>query len=83
MPDRAQTTPLPAQTRINAGHTTWTRFSAPTELELADQSRPGSAVHRTRSGRAVTRRRGQPGHPERGACGIVTDLTAVGYAAKQ
>jgi hypothetical protein len=25
----------------------------------------------------------QPGHPERGACGIVTDLTAVGYAAKQ
>jgi hypothetical protein len=34
-------------------------------------------------GRAVTRRRGQPGHPERGACGIVTDLTAVGYVAKQ
>jgi hypothetical protein len=34
-------------------------------------------------GRAVTRRRRQPGHPERGACGIVTDLTAVGYAVKQ
>jgi hypothetical protein len=34
-------------------------------------------------GRAVTRRRGQPGHPERGAYGIVTDLTAVGYAVKQ
>ena len=34
-------------------------------------------------GGAVTRRRGQPGHPERGAYGIVTDLTAVGYAAKQ
>jgi hypothetical protein len=25
----------------------------------------------------------QPGHPERGAYGIVTDLTAVGYAVKQ
>jgi hypothetical protein len=36
-----------------------------------------------RSGRAVTRRRGQPGHPERGAYGIVTDLTAVGYVVKQ
>jgi hypothetical protein len=34
-------------------------------------------------GRAVTLRRRQPGHPERGACGIVTDLTAVGYVAKQ
>jgi hypothetical protein len=34
-------------------------------------------------GRTVTRRRGQPGHPERGACGIVTDLTAVGYVVKQ
>jgi hypothetical protein len=40
-------------------------------------------VHRTRSGRAVTRRRGQPGHPERGAYGIVTDLTAAGYVVKQ
>ena len=34
-------------------------------------------------GRAVTRRRGQPGHPERGAYGIVTDLTAAGHAVKQ
>jgi hypothetical protein len=34
-------------------------------------------------GRAVTRRRGQPGHPERGAYGIVTDLAAVGYVVKQ
>ena len=25
----------------------------------------------------------QPGHPERGAYSIVTDLTAVGYAVKQ
>jgi hypothetical protein len=34
-------------------------------------------------GRAAVRRRGQPGHPERGACGIVTDLAAAGYAVKQ
>jgi hypothetical protein len=40
-------------------------------------------VHRTRSGRAVTRRRGQPGHSERGAYSIVADLTAVGYVVKQ
>ena len=42
-----------------------------------------AAVHRTRSGRAVTRRRGQPGHPERGAHGIVTDLATAGYVLKQ
>ena len=52
-------------------------------MELPDQPRPGAAVHRTRSGRAVMRRRGQPGHPERGADGIVTDLTAAGYAVTQ
>ena len=40
-------------------------------------------MHRTRSGRAVTRRRGQPGHPERGAHSIVTDLAAAGYAVTQ
>jgi hypothetical protein len=53
------------------------------ELELPDQPRPGAAVHRTRSGRAVTRRCGQPGYPERGAHGIVTDLAAAGYAVTQ
>ena len=53
------------------------------ELELPDQPRPGAAVHRTRSGRAVTRRPGQPGHPERGAHGIVTDLAAADYAVTQ
>src|SRR5439155_10770890 len=42
--------------------------------------RLGAAVHSTRSGRAVTRRRGQPGHPERGAHGIVADLAAAGFA---
>jgi hypothetical protein len=30
-----------------------------------------------------TRRRGQPGHPERGAHSIVTDLAAAGYAVTQ
>jgi len=34
-------------------------------------------------GRAITRRAGQPGHPERGAYGIVTDLTAVGYVVSR
>jgi hypothetical protein len=29
------------------------------------------------------RRRGQPGHPERGAHSIVTDLAAAGYAVTQ
>src|SRR5260221_7124868 len=53
------------------------------KLELPDQPRPGAAVHRTRSGRAVTRRRGQPGHPERGAHGIVTGPAAAGYVVKQ
>ena len=53
------------------------------ELECPDQSRPVAAVHRPRPGRAAPRLAAGPGSTERSACGIVTGLTAAGYAAKQ
>jgi hypothetical protein len=53
------------------------------ELECPDQPRPVAAAHRPRPGRAAPRLAAGPGSTERSACGIVTDLTAAGYAAKQ
>ena len=53
------------------------------ELECPDQPRPVAAVHRPRPGRAARDIAAGPGSTERGAYGIVTDLTAAGYAAKQ
>ena len=53
------------------------------ELECPDQPRPGAAAHRPRPGRAARGIAAGPGSTERSACGIVTDLTAAGYAAKQ
>jgi len=53
------------------------------ELELPDQPRPGAAVHRTRSGRAVTRRRGQTWASRTRRPRIVTHLAAAGYAVTQ
>ena len=53
------------------------------ELECPDQPRPVAAVHRPRPGRAAPRLAAGPGSTERSACGIVTDLTAAGYVAKQ
>jgi hypothetical protein len=40
-------------------------------------------VHRPRPGRAAPRLAAGPGSTERSAYGIVTDLTAAGYVAKQ
>jgi len=48
-----------------------------------DQPRPVAAAHRPRPGRAAPRLAAGPGSTERSASGIVTDLTAAGYAAKQ
>jgi hypothetical protein len=53
------------------------------ELECPDQPRPVAAVHRPRPGRAAPRLAAGPGSTERSAYGIVTDLTAAGYVAKQ
>ena len=53
------------------------------ELECPDQPRPVAAVHRPRPGRAAPRLAAGPGSTERSACGIVTDLTTAGCAAKQ
>jgi hypothetical protein len=53
------------------------------ELECPDQPRPGAAAHRPRPGRAARDIAAGPGSTERSAYGIVTDLTAAGYAAKQ
>ena len=53
------------------------------ELECPDQPRPGAAAHRPRPGSAARGIAAGPGSTERSACGIVTDLTAAGYAAKQ
>jgi len=53
------------------------------ELECPDQPRPVAAVHRPRPGRAARDIAAGPGSTERSAYGIVTDLTAAGYAAKQ
>ena len=53
------------------------------ELECPDQPRPVAAAHRPRPGRAAPRLAAGPGSTERSACGIVTDLTTAGCAAKQ
>ena len=53
------------------------------ELECPDRPRPVAAVHRPRPGRAAPRLAAGPGSTERSAYGIVTDLTAAGYVAKQ
>jgi hypothetical protein len=53
------------------------------ELECPDQPRPLAAVHRPRPGRAAPRLAAGPGSTGRSAYGIVTDLTAAGYVAKQ
>ncbi len=52
-------------------------------LECPDQPRPVAAVHRPRPGRAAPRLAAGPDITERSAYGIVTDLTAAGYVAKQ
>ena len=51
-------------------------------LKCPDQPRPGAA-HRPRPGRAAPRHRGRPGQHRAQRLGIVTDLTAAGYVAKQ
>ena len=53
------------------------------ELECPDRPRSVAAVHRPRPGRAAPRLAAGPGSTERSACGIVTDLTTAGCAAKQ
>jgi hypothetical protein len=53
------------------------------ELECPDQPRPVAAAYRPRPGRAARDIAAGPGSTERSAYGIVTDLTAAGYAAKQ
>ncbi len=53
------------------------------ELECPDQPRPVAAGHRPRPGRAAPRLAAGPGSTERSAYGILTDLTAAGYVAKQ
>ena len=52
------------------------------ELECPDQPRPVAAVHRPRPVR-LRDIAADPGSTERSAYGIVTDLTAAGYVAKQ
>ena len=53
------------------------------ELECPDQPRPVAAAHARDPGVRLRDIAAGPGSTERSAYGIVTDLTAAGYVAKQ
>ena len=53
------------------------------ELECPDRPRPGAAALARDPGVRLRDIAAGPGSTERSACGIVTDLTTAGCAAKQ
>lgn len=70
---QSETGNLFLETRVISPGASWSLPASPARALLCIARDPG----------AVTQRRGQPGHPEPGAHGTVTDLTAAGYAVKQ